>query len=271
MTSAMARLRELPEAFTFAGFCKLTRLSDQAAAVWLARWKEKGLIEAAGERARLYFNKTQMQRGSTERFESRSSRARAMSRSTGSTFTVGRCRGLKRFIRGRSPSRQAHLWPAGTPAGARTRGFVRATRRGGTRTWTIWTFLRKSSRLSEELRRYWVSNCRHRCYVRSTTSSPAANDSNHGPRSRPVRPGRRRVNRVSVPVRRDDPIQLSQRFRRQRQLAGGQVLAQMCDGRSPGDEQDVGRAVKQPRQRDLHRCHTEPTGDFRQGWLIVAA
>ena len=57
MTSAIARLRTLPEAFTFAGFCKLTRLSNQAASVWLARWKEKGLIEAAGERARVYFNK----------------------------------------------------------------------------------------------------------------------------------------------------------------------------------------------------------------------
>jgi len=57
MTSAIARLRELPEAFTFAGFCKLTRLSNQAASVWLTRWKEKGLIEAAGDRARVYFNK----------------------------------------------------------------------------------------------------------------------------------------------------------------------------------------------------------------------
>jgi hypothetical protein len=57
VTSAIARLRELPEAFTFAGFCKLTRLSNKAAAVWLSRWKEKGLIEAAGDRARLYFNK----------------------------------------------------------------------------------------------------------------------------------------------------------------------------------------------------------------------
>ena len=57
MTSAIARLRELPEAFTFAGFCKLTRLSNNAAAVWLARWKEKGLIEPAGDRSRLYFNK----------------------------------------------------------------------------------------------------------------------------------------------------------------------------------------------------------------------
>jgi hypothetical protein len=57
MTSALARLRDLPEAFTFAGFCKLTGLSNKAAAVCLTRWKEKGLIEAAGERARLYFNK----------------------------------------------------------------------------------------------------------------------------------------------------------------------------------------------------------------------
>lgn len=57
MTSAIARLRELPEAFTFAGFCKLTRLSNQAASVWLTRWKGKGLIEAAGDRARVYFNK----------------------------------------------------------------------------------------------------------------------------------------------------------------------------------------------------------------------
>ena len=57
MTSALARLRDLPEAFTFAGFCKLTRFSNKAAAVCLTRWKEKGLVEAAGERARLYFNK----------------------------------------------------------------------------------------------------------------------------------------------------------------------------------------------------------------------
>lgn len=57
MTSAVDRLRGLPEAFTFAGFCKITRLSNKSAAVWLTRWKEKGLIEAAGERAQLYFNK----------------------------------------------------------------------------------------------------------------------------------------------------------------------------------------------------------------------
>lgn len=57
MTSALTRLRELPEAFTFAGFCKLTHFSNNAASVCLQRWKQKGLIEPAGERARIYFNK----------------------------------------------------------------------------------------------------------------------------------------------------------------------------------------------------------------------
>ena len=57
MTSALTRLRELPEAFTFAGFCRLNRFSNKVAAVCLRRWKEKGLIEPAGDRARIYFNK----------------------------------------------------------------------------------------------------------------------------------------------------------------------------------------------------------------------
>jgi hypothetical protein len=57
MTSALTRLRELPEAFTFAGFCKLNRFSNNVASVCLRRWKEKGLIEPAGDRAKLYFNR----------------------------------------------------------------------------------------------------------------------------------------------------------------------------------------------------------------------
>jgi len=57
MTSAVIRLRDLPEAFTFAGFCKLSRFSNEVAAVCLRRWKAKGLIEPAGDRARIYFNK----------------------------------------------------------------------------------------------------------------------------------------------------------------------------------------------------------------------
>jgi hypothetical protein len=57
MTSALSRLRELPEAFTFAAFCKYTGLSNNAAAVCLRRWKLKGLVESAGDRAGIYFNK----------------------------------------------------------------------------------------------------------------------------------------------------------------------------------------------------------------------
>jgi hypothetical protein len=57
MTSALIRLKELPEAFTFAGFCKLNHFSNEVAAVCLRRWKEQGLIEPAGDRAKIYFNK----------------------------------------------------------------------------------------------------------------------------------------------------------------------------------------------------------------------
>jgi hypothetical protein len=57
VTSAVDRLRNLPEAFTFAGFRRLTGLSDRAAAVCLHRWKRKDLIEPAGVRASIYFNK----------------------------------------------------------------------------------------------------------------------------------------------------------------------------------------------------------------------
>ncbi len=57
MTSAIDRLRNLPEAFTLAAFRRLTGLSDNAAAVCLHRWKAKDLIEPAGKRAGIYFNK----------------------------------------------------------------------------------------------------------------------------------------------------------------------------------------------------------------------
>lgn len=57
MTSAIVRLRSLPEAFTLAAFRRLTGFSENAAAVCLHRWKTKDLIEAAGERAGIYFNK----------------------------------------------------------------------------------------------------------------------------------------------------------------------------------------------------------------------
>lgn len=57
MTSAIDRLRNLPEAFTLAAFRRLTGLSDNAAAVCLHRWKAKNLIEPAGARAGVYFNR----------------------------------------------------------------------------------------------------------------------------------------------------------------------------------------------------------------------
>lgn len=56
MTSAVERLQCLPEAFTLAGFRKLTGFSENAAAVCLHRWKKRHLIEPAGERAGIYFN-----------------------------------------------------------------------------------------------------------------------------------------------------------------------------------------------------------------------
>ncbi len=62
-----------------------------------------------------------------------------------------------------------------------------------------------------------------------------------------------------------DPVQLRQGLRRQRQLPGGQVLAEVGDRRRAGDQQDVGRPVQQPRQRDLHRRGPESVRDGRQG------
>jgi hypothetical protein len=57
VSSAIDRLRSLPEAFTFAAFRRLTGFSENAAAVCLHRWKKKDLIEPAGARAGTYFNK----------------------------------------------------------------------------------------------------------------------------------------------------------------------------------------------------------------------
>ena len=57
MSSAIDRLRGLPDAFTLAAFRRFTGFSENAAAVCLHRWKRKDLIEPAGERAGIYFNK----------------------------------------------------------------------------------------------------------------------------------------------------------------------------------------------------------------------
>ena len=70
---------------------------------------------------------------------------------------------------------------------------------------------------------------------------------------------------ASTPSRGGDGLQLRQGFWRQRQLTGGQVLAEVGDRRRAGNQEDVGRAVQQPRQRDLHRREPEPVCDGRQG------
>lgn len=56
MIDAVSRLRSLPEVFTLGGFCKSTGFSQKAAAVCLRRWKTRGLIQPAGDRAGIYFN-----------------------------------------------------------------------------------------------------------------------------------------------------------------------------------------------------------------------
>lgn len=60
MIDAVSRLRALPDTFTFAAFLRYTGFTANAAAVYLRRWKSKGLIEPAGERAGIYFNRIKL-------------------------------------------------------------------------------------------------------------------------------------------------------------------------------------------------------------------
>ena len=199
MTSAIARLRELPEAFTFSGFCKLTRFSNQAASVWLARWKEKGLIEAAGERARVYFNKLKC--GEVDG----SLRIAALLFEYPSALLCGESvlhpSGWITQIPARLSvavlSRPSYISPHGFDIHGRPLSWFKkvhsaldpapdkriygyepcqhrwrlrictVTQRGGTRTWTTWIFHRKTSRLSGQQRSCSELDCRHRWYVRS--------------------------------------------------------------------------------------------------------
>jgi len=52
---------------------------------------------------------------------------------------------------------------------------------------------------------------------------------------------------------------------REIKLGCGQVFAQVRDGRTAGDQQDVGRAAQQPGKRNLHRGGTEAEGNAGQG------
>jgi len=55
-TSFLSRLSELPEAFTHTRLQQQFGWSLAQSNVYLARWKEKGLIKSAGPRAGVYFN-----------------------------------------------------------------------------------------------------------------------------------------------------------------------------------------------------------------------
>ena len=48
---------------------------------------------------------------------------------------------------------------------------------------------------------------------------------------------------------------------RQRQLRRRQILMQVGDRRGARNQKDVGRAMQQPRERDLHRSCAEPCRD----------
>ena len=56
-------------------------------------------------------------------------------------------------------------------------------------------------------------------------------------------------------------IQRRNRLIRQIELGRREILPQMRDRRGAGDQQDVGRAAKQPGERDLHRRGAEARGD----------
>src|SRR5580700_7889875 len=59
-------------------------------------------------------------------------------------------------------------------------------------------------------------------------------------------------------------VQLVERLPRERELRGCQIFAQVRDARGTGDEQNIGRTLQQPGERDLHGCGLEPCGDVRQ-------
>jgi hypothetical protein len=55
-TSALERLRNMPECFTDKTFMRLNRLSPETTRVTLSRMKSSNLIQSAGDRSGVYFN-----------------------------------------------------------------------------------------------------------------------------------------------------------------------------------------------------------------------
>ena len=61
-----------------------------------------------------------------------------------------------------------------------------------------------------------------------------------------------------------DPVQCGDRVVRQVQFGGGRFSRRWATRRRAGNQQDIGRAVQQPGERDLHRRGAEPLGDLGQ-------
>lgn len=55
--SALSRVRKLPDIFTLATLMSMMEWDAKEAAVYLLRWKKAGLVESAGDRLPIYFNK----------------------------------------------------------------------------------------------------------------------------------------------------------------------------------------------------------------------
>ena len=55
-TSALERLKELPEVFTLATAARLLACDSRRASTYIGRWKEAGLVSSLGPRAGVHFN-----------------------------------------------------------------------------------------------------------------------------------------------------------------------------------------------------------------------
>lgn len=60
------------------------------------------------------------------------------------------------------------------------------------------------------------------------------------------------------------PPSAARRLCRQFEFGSGEIFPQMRDRRCPWDQEDVGRAAKQPGKRYLHGRGTEAAGDIGQ-------
>ena len=59
-------------------------------------------------------------------------------------------------------------------------------------------------------------------------------------------------------------VEIGDDFRGNPERGSLEILAKMFERRRAGDQQDVGRALKKPRERDLHGARIQCAGDPRQ-------